>query len=233
MSISVNASSNALSYMQQLLQQGSAGASGSANSFDPVTSLMDAMSQSDGSNDRNGGSSNASSNMFDFPALPLSGSAMAMLISMQGQQASSLAGQSASQLSSDVTNGVFANMSKNGFESALAGAGVSKAAADTLFASLDAKGGGQSDASAAKENPLDAMLSDAGAKGATTQTVTNADGSITTTISYTDGTKINMNAPAAASSGVTSGGKVNLLETLIRLQSQLLPAAGSSLSSIA
>lgn len=229
MSMSVNASSNALSYMQQLLQQGSAGASASADSFDPLTSLMDAMSQSDGSNNRNGGASNASSNMFDFPALPLSGSAMAMLISMQGQQAAGLAGQSASQLSTDVTNGVFANISKNGFESALAGAGVSKAAADTLFASLDAKGGDRSTGNAPKQDPLDAMLSDAGAKGATTQMVTNADGSITTTIFYTDGTKINMNAPAAAS----SGGKVNLLETLIRLQSQLLPAAGSSLSSIA
>jgi hypothetical protein len=226
MSMSVNASSNALSYIQQLLQQGSAGASGSANSFDPLRSLMDAMSQSDGSNDRTGGASNSSSNMFDFPALPLSGSAMAMLISMQGQQASGLAGQSGSQMSADATNGVFANISKSGFESALAGAGVSKSAADTLFASLDAKGG---DGSTAKANPLDAMLSDAGATGATTQTTTNADGSVTTTISYADGTKIDMTGPAAAS----NGGKANVLETLIRLQSQLLPAAGSSVSAIA
>jgi hypothetical protein len=226
MSMSVSASSNALSYMQQLLQQGSAGASGSANSFDPLTSLMDTMSQSDGSNDRNGSSSNSSNSMFDFPALPLSGSAMAMIISRQGQQASSLASQSGSQLSSDVTNGVFANISKNGFESALAGAGVSKSVADTLFSGLNAKGG---EGGASKQDPLDTMLSDAGAKGATTQTTTNADGSITTTISYTDGTKINMIAPAAQS----SGGKVNMLGTLIRLQSQLLPAAGSSLSAIA
>jgi len=226
MSMSVSASSNALSYMQQFMQQGSAGASGSASSFDPLTSLMDAMSQSDGSNNAAGGSSNASSTMFDFPALPLSGSAMALLISMQGQQASSLDGQAGTQLSSDVTNGVFANISKSGFENALAGAGVSKAAADTLFASLDAKG---ADGSAPKQDPLDAMLSDAGAKGATTQTVTNADGSITTTISYADGTKIDMTAPAAQS----NGGKANVLEALIRLQSQLLPAAGSSLSAIA
>jgi hypothetical protein len=229
MSMSVYASSNALSYMQQPLQQGFAGASDSANSFDPLTSLMNAMSQSDGSSDRNGGASNSTSNAFDFPALPLSGSAMAMLISMQGQQASSLAGQSGSQMSSDVTNDVFANICKAGFENALAGAGVSKSAADTLFASLDAKSG---DGSAAKANPLDAMLSDAGATGATTQTTTNADGSITTTISYADGTKIDMTAPAVASA-TSGGGKVNLLETLIRLQSQLLPAAGSSASSIA
>ena len=129
-------------------------------------------------------------------------------------------------MSSDITNGVFANIGKAGFENALAGAGVSKSAADTLFASLDAKSG---DASTAKANPLDAMLSDAGATGATTQTTTNADGSITTTISYADGTKIDMTAPPAQS----NGGKVNVLETLIRLQSQLLPAAGSSLSAIA
>jgi hypothetical protein len=41
-----------------------------------------------------------------------------------------------------------------------------------------------------------------------------------------------MTAPAVASA-TSGGGKVNLLETLIRLQSQLLPAAGSSASSIA
>lgn len=87
------------------------------------------------------------------------------------------------------------------------------------------------------------MLSSAAASGATTQTSTNADGSTTTTISYADGSKVDMTTPATAQASSTgdssssgsgsSGTKSNLLEQLIKLQSQVLNFATSTMSAIA
>ena len=90
------------------------------------------------------------------------------------------------------------------------------------------------------QSALDALMSATGADGATTQSSTNADGSTTTTISYADGSKIDMTTPAASSSGSgTSGGSTsngsssNLLEQLIKLQSQVLSVATSTMSAFA
>lgn len=105
------------------------------------------------------------------------------------------------------------------------------------------------------------LLNGTDASGATTQTITNSDGSTTTTMTYADGTTISMTTPAPASgssSGGTgtdgtgtgdaggggsssqsqgtagsngSGRSDNLLETLFKLQSQLLvPAAETALT---
>ena len=80
-------------------------------------------------------------------------------------------------------------------------------------------------------------MSDAAASGATTQTSTNADGSTTTTISYADGSKIDMTSAAKASTDTaaasSSSTKSNLLEQLIKLQSQVLSAASSTMSAVA
>jgi hypothetical protein len=260
MSMSVSASSNALSYLQQLLQQGSAGAS-QANSFDPLTTLMNAMSQSDGSANQSGGASDSFS-AFSFPPLSFGSSTMAMLISMQSQSASGSAA-SPSQSATPSGSDVFERIGKTDFENALAGAGISKSDADTLFAQLDTNGspaaqsaspsatgahghhhhghGGGDESrgrgTASSQNPLDALLSGTSADGATSQTASNADGSTTTTLTYADGTKIDMTSPAVASNAATSssgsGPNSNLLEHLIRLQSQLQQAAGSTLSAIA
>src|SRR5665647_2109080 len=46
MSMSVGASSNALAYLQQLLQQGTAGASSSTGAADPLAELMQTLSGS-------------------------------------------------------------------------------------------------------------------------------------------------------------------------------------------
>jgi hypothetical protein len=262
MSMSVSASSNALSYLQQLLQQGIAGASGQASASDPLTTLMNAMSASDGSADQSGSASDSSS-AISFPPPSFDSNTMAMLISTQSQSASSSAAASPSQSATQTGSEVFENIGKTDFENALAGAGVSKSDADTLFAQLDSNGtsaaqgaspgahgahgqhhhgngGGaesQDSGAAPSQNPPDALLSGASADGATSQTATNADGSTTTTLTYADGTKIDMISPAAASNAATSSSgsdqKGNLIENLIRLQSQLLPAAAATLSTIA
>jgi hypothetical protein len=67
--------------------------------------------------------------------------------------------------------------------------------------------------------------------GNTGQTVTNPDGSTTTTLSYADGSQITMTKPAATSAG-TGAAANNFLERIIQHQAQLLAAstAGQSVA---
>jgi EF hand len=62
------------------------------------------------------------------------------------------------------------------------------------------------------------------------QTATNADGSITTTISYADGSQVSMTAPGSNGSG--TGASPNLVERMIQHQAQMLASAtaGQSLT---
>jgi hypothetical protein len=271
MSMSVGASSNALSYLQQLLQQGTAGASSAASASDPLSVLMQSISGPSSGTDP-AASTTAATGTGGSAVPPFGTSTMAALISLQGQSASALTAQSPSQLFSKIDTDGDGKISQSEFENALTGAGASKADADALFAKLDANGDGsvtQSEMPGAKgahghhghggggssgagdsssQNPLDALLSGAGADGATSQATTNADGSTTTTITYADGTTIDMTSPAAAApnSGSTASGSsnagastassqnsANLLQQLIQLQSQFLTAATSTLSTIA
>jgi hypothetical protein len=78
----------------------------------------------------------------------------------------------------------------------------------------------------ASGGPLASLLD----TGGTSSTATNPDGSTTTTISYSDGSTITMTTPAQGVSTTTSAAGTpqpgtiasNTLETLIRLQAQLL-----------
>ena len=111
------------------------------------------------------------------------------------------------------------------------------------MAAADHKTSDASSGQSSSQDPLDQLLSGAGADGATTQSATNSDGSTTTTITYADGTTIDMTTPATASDGGKSGngtdnsssnsaisqGSANLLQELIKLQSQMLTAATSTL----
>lgn len=96
------------------------------------------------------------------------------------------------------------------------------------------------------QDPLAQLLSSS-ADGASSQTTSNTDGSTTTTITYSDGSKVSMTSAAAASPGTSgsdtsaSGSNLsqtqqNLLEQLIKLQSQLiqnLSASSATTSSLA
>jgi hypothetical protein len=263
--MSVGASSNAMSYLQSLLQQGKAGAGKTAGAADPLSMLMQATSE-DGSSPNQGGSAATSSGTAANTNCPPFGSdTMAALISMQGQATNS---QSPSPLFAKLDADSDGQISKSEFMNAANKAGADSSIADAVFAKIDANGDGSvSQSELAKvdhggghhhhmhagggggagggsgQGGLDALLSSAGADGATTQTSTNADGSTTTTISYADGTKIDVTTPAkAASSDAAPDGKsgnaggdknsANLLEQLIKLQSQIVTAATSTLSAI-
>ncbi len=272
MSMSVGASSNALSYLQQLLQQGTAGASDAASASDPLSALLQTISGS-GSSSGQTNSATGSTDGSSSPSLPPFGAGtMAALISLQGQSANSLVAQSPSQLFAKIDTDGDGKISKTEFENALTGAGASTSDADAAFAKLDANGDGsitQSELPGAKgahghhhahggggsggsgassgQDPLSQLISGASADGATTQSATNADGSTTTTITYADGTTIDMTSPAAPSDDQKSGNgtdndssnsagnpsSANLLQELIKLQSQMLTAATSTLSALA
>jgi hypothetical protein len=272
MSMSVGASSSsALSYLQQLLQQGQAGAGDAINASDPLSMLMQEIS-GDGSSLGQTSTAATSGAATGSSVPPFGTDTMSALISLQGQSASSGSARSPEQaFFSKLDADGDGQISQSEFENAASKVGVSTSTADAVFAKIDGDsdgsisqseltkadhggghhhhhvggGGGAQGSSGSGQSALDALVSGTGADGATTQTATNADGSTTTTISYADGSKIDMTTPAAASSGSdtsgsnTSGGSTtsksasNLLEQLIKLQSQVLNVATSTMSAFA
>lgn len=270
-SMSVGASSNALSYLQQLLQNSASGAG--ATSSDPLLALDQATNVTDDSNQ----SGSTTSPVWSGVASSFEPGTLAALISLQGQTASGVVGNSPSDLFSRLDTDGDGQISKSEFEQALGAIGVDTQSADALFGKLDASGDGSvtpgelgrahghghhhhhmsgSDTASGGGSPQDALSSLLGGTditGATTQTATNSDGSTTTTVTYADGTSVSMTTPAAnqnsAASGDGSSGDGgnssnngssattpsagNLIEELIRLQSQLVSQQAATLSTIA
>ena len=266
MSMSVGASSSsALSYLQSLLQQGTAAAGDAKKSSasDPLAMLMQAISGDSTSSGQTSSTATSSNSTTGSNCPQFSADTMSALLSAQGQQSTD--GADAKLFAKLDTNGD-GSISKDEFSAATSKAGVDSSLSDAVFSKMDANGdgsvtqdeltkadqagghhhhhvGGGSGTSSADggQDPLDAMISSATASGATTQTSTNADGSTTTTISYADGSKVDMTTPAAAQSSSTSDNsssnssatKSNLLEQLIKLQSQMLSYATSTMSTVA
>jgi hypothetical protein len=265
MSMSVSASSSALAYLQQLLQSGSSGVGASS---DPLLTLGQMPPGAEGASQAQSGASPIGSGS----APTFESGTLAALISLQGQSANAVVGQSPSDLFSRLDTDGDGQISKTEFEQALGAVGVDTQSADALFGKLDANSDGNispseiakgrghhhhhhvdnsdvSQSGGPQQDGLSALLNSTDISGATTQTATNSDGSTTTTISYADGTSVSMTAPAAAqnnassndgtsNSGTANGGTVtpnnnnNLIEELIRLQSQLVTQAASALSTI-
>jgi hypothetical protein len=271
MSMSVGASSDALAYLQQLLQQGTAGASKSTGAADPLSELMQTLSGSGSDTDPLTAPPSTAAGSGASGVPPFGSGTMAQLLSLQNQSAK---GPEQAFFSKLDANGD-GTISKTEFESAASKAGVDTSVADAVFDKID--GGGDSNGSISQGElakadhggghhvhggggggggdggGLDALMSGAGADGATTQTTTNADGSSTTTISYADGTSIDLNTPAAptpttastsgdgsssnssdsgSGSSTSSQATSNLLEQLIKMQSQMLSAMQASASTM-
>jgi hypothetical protein len=221
MSVGASSSTNALAYLQQLLQQGTAGA-GSTGAADPLAELMQTLSGSGSGSDpltSPSGDTAAGSGSSALP--PFGAGTMAQLLSLQGQQAQGQNGPEQAFFSKLDTDGD-GKISKTEFEDAASKAGADSSVADAVFDKID----GNSDGSVSQGElvkadhgghhhvhggggggeggGLDALMSGAGADGATTKTMTNADGSTTTSITYADGTSIDLNSPAAASTSAST-----------------------------
>ena len=267
MSMSISASSNALSYLQQLLLRGSGGAA--AASTDPLLTPDQTTADAGGPDQ----SQSNTTSTWSGAASSFQPGTLAALISLQGQSASVVVGNSPSDLFSQLDTDGDGQISKSEFEQALGAVGVDTQSADALFGKLDANGDGsvsqgelgkahghghhhhhQTDSAdstqgGAQQGDVATLLNATDINGATTQTATNSDGSTTTTISYADGTSVSMTTPAgtpntgpsgdgstgdgASGSATTGSNNSNLIEELIRLQSQLVSQAASVLSTIA
>src|SRR6185437_2916841 len=222
MSMSVNSTSNALSYIQNLLQSMSSGVGGAA-STDPLDNLSQLFSGSPANGSTN---QSSTSNAFGPSPPPFSSGTMAALMALQGQGANGANGASGSGgaqgLFSQLDTDGDGSVSKTEFESALGQSGVDTSSADALFSKLDQNGDGsvsQSELSSSAhrghghghghhmeasgsggggdQGGLASLLNSTSANGASTQTESNSDGSSTTTITYADGSTVTMTTPAA------------------------------------
>jgi hypothetical protein len=257
MFMAVGAASSALSYLQSLLAQGTAGTGSTANA-DPLSSLLGGLSgaESDGDTPNSPAGSTGSA----APTPSFDPGTMAALISLQGQGGP----QGSSSLFAKLDTDGNGQISKTEFETTLGNAGVDQTSADALFDKLDANGDGSIDptelakarhgrghhhhmhtevgaqgSGSSGQGGIASLLSAPDATGATTQTASNADGSSTTTITYADGSKVEMTSPATASGSAILGAvpsdpnTANLIERLIQMQAQLLNTAASTTSTVA
>jgi len=258
MSMSVGSSSDALSYIQSLLQS----LANTAGNVAGVGSIGDMFAGA--STDGASGSptqSGTSTSAFGPAPPPFQNGTMAALIALQGQNTTGAGGAQSlfGKLDSDGDGAV----SKSEFEDALGQSGVDTSSADALFGKLDQNGDGSIDqgelTSATKrghghhhhhmnadgdQGGFASLLDSTSASGAKTQTATNADGSSTTTISYADGSTVTLTTPAAPTGGASTdsgsstqaaakSGGINLIEQLIKMQAQLGSQQGTTVSALA
>jgi hypothetical protein len=257
---SLTAAAGALSYLTSFLQSSTANI-GASSSSDPLSGLSQALTGGDvdGDGDQSAAASTAAGSGPSSPAFNPGMLATLLAIQSQQQAGASAGGTGAPGLLSKLDTNGDGQIDKTEFESALGSAGVDTSSADALFSKLDSNGDGtvsQSELAAARHGHhhhhmagagqgggsggggLSALLNETSIDGSTTQTATNADGSTTTTISYADGSTVDMMIPAASqaagSSGASAGtsSQSNLIEQLIRLQSQLVTQTTSALSTV-
>jgi len=149
-------------------------------------------------------------------------------------------------------------ITKSEFENALGAGGTNLAQADDVFSKLDTdsngkvsldemskalKGAGHGghhhhaggsrdaggiDASGSNTDALSQALSDASSNA-----VTNSDGSTTTSITYADGSKVTLTTPAAHAASSAATSSYNLIEQLIQREAQALSQSATASLSIA
>jgi len=259
MSVSAaGSSSNAYWYLQSLLQQG--GANNNAVANDPISQLLSAFYPG-GPADPSGSTTNSTNATTSTDAtIPmascmvcsgLSPDTMSALISMQGEDHDSAISAHAQSLFSKLDTNGDGTVSKSEFES-IFGSNADLSKVDGLFNALDANSDGSIGldelTSAAQQahalhhhhmlggEQAQSSASDLLSTSGTSQTVTNADGSTTTTINYSDGSTVSMTTPASSSgssgSGTQSSGtNGNILEQLIQYQAQLLAQSSNTITS--
>jgi hypothetical protein len=147
-------------------------------------------------------------------------------------------------------------ITKSEFENALGAGGTNLAQADDVFSKLDGDGkvsldemskalkgaghgghhhhaggspdAGSTDASGSNTDALSQALS-----GASSNAVTNSDGSTTTSITYADGSKVTLTTPAASTASSAATSSYNLIEELIQREAQALSQSATTSLSIA
>ena len=149
---------------------------------------------------------------------------------------------------------LFAQIDTNGdgkitkveFEDKLGAGGTNIAAADNVFDKMDAdgdgsvslnemasalkpKGSGQHHAHGAGGG-ADALME--ALQGASSSSATNSDGSITTTLTYADGSKVTISQPASATTSTGASTQYNLVERMVQRQTDALAATAKQSVSV-
>lgn len=148
---------------------------------------------------------------------------------------------------SDALKSLFTQIDTNGdgkitkaeFEDKLGAGGTNIAAADNVFSKMDADNDGSVSldemASALKGKGrghphahqagggADALMQ--ALQGASSSSTTNSDGSITTTLTYADGSKITISQPASSGTSTSASSQYNLVEQMVQRQTDSLAAA--------
>lgn len=171
---------------------------------------------------------------------------MSALLDAQSQSASATASKSRSSAMKDLFAQIDGDsdgkITKEEFEEALGAGGTNLAQADKVFGKLDADGDGSvtlkelasalkgkghqrheheaDDSGGSDSDPFAQAL-----QGATSSTVTNSDGSVTTSLTYADGSKVTMTQPASASSSSAATSSYNFIEKMIQRQAQAISSA--------
>jgi hypothetical protein len=186
----------------------------------------------------------------------ISPATMSALLAAQSQATTGSA-PSAANGRSDALKDLFAQidadsdgkLSKSEFENALGAGGTNLAQADSVFGKLDkdgdeavslgemmsalnGKGHRRHDAAASDgsgtpggsgKDPLMQAL-----QGASSASVSNSDGSITTSLTYADGSKVTMTSAAAASASGAATSSYNSIEKMIQRQAQAVSSAATA-----
>jgi Ca2+-binding EF-hand superfamily protein len=165
---------------------------------------------------------------------------------------------SASTGPTDALKDLFSQIDGNGdgkitkaeFEEKLGAGGTNVQAADNVFDKMDADGDGS-----VSLNEMAAALKGKGGaqhahhsggggggggadalmqalQGASSTSTTNSDGSITTTLTYADGTKLTMNQPALPTSSGGASSQYNLVEKMMQRQTDALATAAKQSVSV-
>jgi Ca2+-binding EF-hand superfamily protein len=154
---------------------------------------------------------------------------------------------------SDALKDLFAQIDTNGdgkitkaeFEDKLGAGGTNIAAADNVFDKMDA----DSDGSVSLDEMASALKPKGGhphahragggadalmqaLQGASSTSTTNSDGSITTTLTYGDGSKITISQPAAAGTSTSASSQYNLVDKMMQRQTDALAAAAKQSVSV-
>jgi hypothetical protein len=75
------------------------------------------------------------------------------------------------------------------------------------------------------KSPIDSLLQ---ALDASSSSVTNSDGSTTTSLTYADGSKVTMTSPAASTSSSSATSSYNFIEQLIQRQAQAISSGATA-----
>ena len=190
------------------------------------------------------------------PCASISPETMSALLDAQSQ--SSSGATTASKSRSAALKDLFAQIdgdgdgkiSKSEFEQALGAGGTNLQNADSVFGKLDKdgdgsvslkelvsalKGGKHQHEHAKNSSSDDGSNSDPftqAVQGASTNSVTNSDGSVTTSLTYADGSKVTMTSPASGSSSSSATSSYNFIEQMIQRQAQAISSAATSSLSV-